>query len=906
MREMKFISTICLLLMGTILALSGIIFSPESAHAATSYLACCATNTLTNSATWKLVDATSYNETENSNLALTASYVPASPSSAGYIPAAGNYDGIGVKVYSRSASAVAQTFSVTLYKITAPAGAVAGTEITIKVTDLPLCAGGEVGWVFFRWASPVALDGTSSYIVQAKTSATTMVNLYKVDSGTGNATLWTRYLRTTTAQAPVASDVMIITREYTGSTTGNSYTVTMDQTANTDYGLGTDALTALSIGNGCHLTYDITKSTYLKLSGNLIVYAGGYLDIGTIGSEIPRAYTAVLEFDPVADGGMGLIVRQLGYLNMQGLSRTAANTTYKCKLNTDEAVNSTSLGVDTVTGWLDNDQIAIATTTRTYSQCETGLLNGNAAADTLTVDGFGGAGGGLAYAHTGSTPGFADVILLTRNIKFRAATSSLVTYLNCKTTSTVDIDWVEFYWTGQNTAAQKSIEVETTTGSFSMQYCSIHDTEDYGFCTTGTSTNNIVFSNNVLYNTCTATIYPVYVVATSGTAITLDNNVVMLSATGSNVGFYILDAGLVFTNNTVSGINGVGINDGEAAAVTGTFSGNTAYGNASYGAQFNSADINSTFATLTCWRNNARGLYISASLKNCIFSNFVGFGNTTSNIYIASGADITFTSPICSSETAYTTTNGLETVSPSQIDRLKVTSGSFGVVATGKIAHTNDINIGANTSLTMLLTDTYLASGVEVLGNTGLIGNSYVKSDNNDNAGNKDRTWTPWGSEENEVTIFKTAAPSFEQTPASAATAMTSDPWLIPCDAAEAVTVTIWVRWDSSNTPGTLPSVALSGEGSAPATDTSTQTTTNWCQLSVTTTPATKGFLVLTPSCLKSSSATLVYWDDIATTYANGGSKSLGGMDYWYQALPKYLAYAIATLQRTWGTIVGM
>lgn len=902
-----------LIVFGTICG--AVVITPTPAYAATAYLAAKANGNLTSLNTWYLIWLASYLDSEANNTAIPTG--GAWGRTANIAGAAVTCDGIGVKVALRAASP-SGTISVRLYNVTGGA-AVAGTTVTINATDIPSCVSAttnECGWVFFKWSSPVLLVAGVNYAVEvSQSSGTAQINLFR-DATASN---WSRYIRTTTSQAPVASDVMHIQREYTGAGTGTSWTVTMDSTATTDYGSGTDGTVAITIGNGCHLTYGVAGATnyYLKLSGNLIVYNGGYLDIGTVGAEIPRGSTAVLEFDPVADGGMGLTIKDKGYFNAQGLSRTSGKNIWKCKLNTDEAIAQTVLGVDTDTGWLDNDKIGIASTTRTYSQCEGsttsltagGQLNGNAGANTLTVDGFGGAGGGVAYAHSGTSPTQAEVILLTRSINIRGTVSTLVAYVNCKSTSIVDIDWVEFCFLGENTAGKKSIEVETTTGSFSMQYSSIWSTEDWGFCTTGAATNNIVFSNNVMYNVATAVTNPVYVVATSGTTMTINNNVVMYAPLASSVGFNILDVGGAFTNNTVCGINGVGIQFGEANAIVGTFSGNISHSNASYGITLTNSNYNSTFATMTIWRNTGRGLYISSILRNCTISDLVAFGNTTANIYLLYGAKLIFSNPDCDGDSSFATTNGIETLAGTMATDIRITGGNFGVVSGIKVAHTNDINTTTPSYLQMYLFDTVLGSGVECVNYAdNLIEGSFIKSDNNDNLGTTDMTWKRGGYETNEITIFKTAAPSLKQVPSSTTITLTGDSWYIPCDSGDLVTVTIYSRWDAAAAPATKPQVVLDGCGIATSTATNTALTTVWQQLTVSGTPTTKGLLTLTPKSLKAAGATSVYWDDISVTYAAGGSKNLGGLDYWFQALPVYFGKVITAgtnLIRSFGTIIG-
>jgi hypothetical protein len=889
-----------------------IIIIPTPAHAVTSYLAAKADGNLTDNTTWNLIDSAGYLDSEVASTSLIGTYALSSS----FAPGAITCDGIAVKVALRAASPTTQTFTVSLYNSTDSA-AVAGTEVAIKVSDVPSCVSAttnEAGWVFFKWGSPVLLESLHNYKVQAKTSANSMISLFR-DATAGN---WSRYLRTTQTQAPAAGDVMHIQREYTGSTTGTSWTVTMNQTATTDYGVGTDGVfttyPAMTIGNGCHLTYGTSAATnyYLKLSGSLIVYNGGYLDIGTTGTAIPRDSTAVLEFDPVADAGMGLTVQSGAYFNSQGLSRTTGKTIVKTLLNTDEDANQTTLGVNSDTGWLDNDVIGIASTSRTYSECETGSLNGNASSTELTVDGFAGVGGGVAYAHSGTSPTQAEVILLTRNVKIRGATYDLVSYASFKGASEVDIDWTEFSNFGHDLALARSIEITTTTGHCNIQYSSIYNTEQYGIAATGQFNENTVISHNVMYNVSRLTPYTqgIYAVASTGTSITIDDNIIMYIPFAGGTGISCADAGTVFTNNVVCGVNGGGMSFGESNEVVTNFSNNTAHSNASYGIILSQSSYNSSFDNIIVWRNAVRGLRADTNLRNCTIDNLIAFGNGTSNVEITAVSDITFNNPILNGDTSFATLSGFSFQPGASANNIYIIDGNFGTASGIKTTHTYDIAMSGMALVRMFLTNTYLNSNTECRNySTLLINGSFIKSTNNDNAGNKDRVWKPNGYEENEITIYKTDAPSLEQNPESSVNQLIGDPWYIPCDSGDSVTVTIYSRWDSANTPGTNPQVTLEGCGIVADTKTNTAATTEWQQLTLTGTPSSKGFLTLTPKSIKSSSGTVVYWDDITTTYAAGGSKSLGGLDYWYQALPMYFGKVITSannLIESWGTIIGL
>ena len=89
---------------------------------------------------------------------------------------------------------------------------------------------------------------------------------------------------------------------------------------------------------------------------------------GTTGTPMPRDSSGHIDFDSGTNVDFGLVIRNLGTWNIQGQSRTSGKDIDRCKLNTDEAIASTSLGVDTDTGWLDNDEIGVATTTQTAAQ----------------------------------------------------------------------------------------------------------------------------------------------------------------------------------------------------------------------------------------------------------------------------------------------------------------------------------------------------------------------------------------------------------------------------------------------------------------------------------------------------------------------------------------------------------
>lgn len=709
-----------------------------------STLISCATGNFLTAGTWALVDSTSLLDSEAANTALTTSYVE----SAAFTPNAITIDGIAVKLSSRATGTPSNTISVRL----ALAGVtVTGTEVTINVSDLDPCLSGatvtanEGGWYLFKFVAPVLLVISTAYTVSAKLSATTTaVNLYR-DATAAN---WSRMLRTTTTQAPVAGNTLHVLGEHTGAGAGNTLTVTQNNIDTTDYGPGGAAGTVgLTIGKRGILTSGITAATNynLRLSGDLIVYSGAQLDMGTVANPIPVASTTSwLEFDCVADGDFGLIIRNGCTYIHQGQPRTVGKAISWCLLNTNEAVNSTVLGVDTDTGWLDNDVIVVASTSRTYTECEKGTMNGNASATELTVDGFAGTGGGVAYAHSGTSPTQAEVGNLTRNTGVRSTSSTIMSYINIKPTATVDIDWAEFYWLGENATSKRGITIETTTGSVNIQYSSIHDCEDAGVYLTGT--DYVIFSENVLWN-CDSIIIgngALYISSAATNTNTFDHNLFLFSP--SNVGVRNVSGAITFTNNHIAGIqsgnqansSGGFIQGSTFANVTGIFTNNIVHSCAGVGLASSSSSGVSPFSSgifsgFTVWRCNNVGISATYHFGNITLNNLIAFGNNGSNMALGTAnVNTILQNIILNGDSSFSTTTGLSIPASYAFVDIVLENCNFGTASGIKTTHTQDILVGANAFVNATLINTILASTSEISGMTGTIPNSYIGSQKHD------------------------------------------------------------------------------------------------------------------------------------------------------------------------------
>lgn len=128
-----------------------------------------------------------------------------------------------------------------------------------------------------------------------------------------------------------------------------SFTITMDDTANTDYGSGatSTATPALSISNGGVMNSGTSASTTYthKLSGNLVIYYNGEFNVASSGSRMPTTSSFTLTFDCVTNVDFGMYLKSGGKCSFYGASKTRWTL-----LTADAAVAATTLTVADTTG----------------------------------------------------------------------------------------------------------------------------------------------------------------------------------------------------------------------------------------------------------------------------------------------------------------------------------------------------------------------------------------------------------------------------------------------------------------------------------------------------------------------------------------------------------------------------
>ena len=148
---------------------------------------------------------------------------------------------------------------------------------------------------------------------------------------------------------------------------------------------------------------------------------------------------------------------------------------------TAASIPDTTFNVDTDTGWLAGDVVAVAATTRTNLETTLYPLNANAGASSFTSALFQNNvqqnASAFSYTTSGTSPTQAEIGLLTRNVKIRATTATFGTFFYCAALATVTVSWAEFYRVGGTGVGKRGIEFDTgaTANPKSFTYCSMHD-----------------------------------------------------------------------------------------------------------------------------------------------------------------------------------------------------------------------------------------------------------------------------------------------------------------------------------------------------------------------------------------------------------------------------------------------
>lgn len=724
-------------------------------------------------------------------------------------------------------------------------GTTATREVTVNAADLD----DDDSTHFFKLGSTLTCDGGADYKVGFKGSSAANSRLYR-DGTAGN---WFRVPRVTAEAAPGAADLLYVNGELTGQGTGNSFVVTMNNTAATTFGT-VAATSSVGVGVRGTMTWGTAAATayLLKVAGLVNIFGGGTWNQGTSGTPVPSGSTATLSFDLTGNVDSGLVVENGGTFVAQGATKTTVSTL----LNTDEAAASTVIGVASTAGWAVSDVIGIASTTRTFSQYEslTVLTVDSATQFTSTA--------GLVNAHSGTSPTQAEAINLTRNVVITGESATLQGYVNVKATASFTAAYTEFTFLGSNTAAKRGIDTATTSGTFSLSFCSLHDFRVAG--SIGIQQNAAISGTFIVDNTVFYRILNLFInfgSAHSGGSFTNNTMVGTDAGSGAN-GCALINGGpgFTFTGNTLTSCNDSGLLFTPIATVPTSFSTFTSHSHSSIGLRINPTTVvpDLIMSNLTIWRNTLYGIQFESTgylVRNTI-TTVVLFGNTTNNIFLRDSIiliDNIWDGWTVSGDTTFATAGGLSynAGQGNSVVNHRIRNSTFGVVSGIKTAHTaQDYAVPGSTVQEFLFENCSLASATPISTPSNLIGTGYLAHQKWAQTAASHRTYFQYGTVQYDATTVRAALPSQRVTPNNASNKIASGPWKVGAASGATVIASVWVRkstvadscganYNGNELRLVLEANPAAGIAANVVGDTSTVAVGNWENLTFTTAAVT-------------------------------------------------------------------
>jgi hypothetical protein len=818
---------------------------------------------------WAVCDTPSGLDADGSGTAVSTT----PQDSSAFVPSAGTVDAVLLKLLVRTITPAAQQLIVVLRNVTTATNV---ATVTVNVSDLPVTEGGAYlaagGWMQFVLPAPVTPNGTDQYLIRLSVSAASS-GLQFYYSGT--AANWARYLRTTATRAPAAGDQFIIAAEKTAPGVAVARAVTMDNATTTQFGTTTGLSTAnvnnagMCVCQGGTLTWANGAGTNycLRMAGSCVIYGGGTMTMGIVGAEIPRTSTAILEFVTVLVGDSGLDVRRGGVYRAAGQSRTAGKDVVWTLLTANVAAGQPNATVLDDTGWLAGDVFGVAPTTQTYNEAEMRTLASNAGPTSLVATTNYGA------AHGGTNEVVAEVGLLTRNVKVRAAGAAVSqgTYVFSDGGAVFDARWVEFFNMGANavnrfgfvspvgTASGGSVELRSCAfWQFDNMYCLYFNASDSEFYT---------LDRNVIYRTAPgyATLWVSAPATTAGKNWAITNNII---PKGPGVGMDLGNLRGALNGNRVAGCAGLGIRVGSngypapanvSAYNLAAFHSNHVHsciGGLTTSGIFDGGSFGTPllpFATL--WRNGSAGwshsdTTDSFTLRGTTVYGLKAWGNAGGNISPSSGwLDVTLRNCELSGDTAFAVSYGFSGVSAGYSHLgVRWENCRFGVAGSGKAAHTvADIKGVGATQQRHTFVD--CVSGSVLLFNqdgTSPLGSEFREMRRNGVAGAHRTTLSKRGVRQRNTAIKHGTEPDSEQlTPSYLYAQLPSAPRRVAVRAGTTVTVSVWVLKDAAYSDPATPTLVLKSNPALGVDDDLTLMALNvaavnvWTQLSGTTPAAT-------------------------------------------------------------------
>lgn len=778
------------------------------------------------SASWKVVDTTSYLYSEAGSTATTTSYV----ASANFAPGAITVEGILLRVKGTTTSPTG-TFSVQLWNSTSLAQV---AVVTCNATDIinndTAYAG---GWCYFKFAAPQTLLAATNYQVRVLSSVAGTVTVYR-NATAGN---WSRGLVTSTTASLGASDDIIICGDITAAATTTVNTITFDNTAATSYGL-------IEVGAYGKILGQNSASTAYKLAvndtKNFIVSHNGIVEFSSTGTRLPSTSSFVFTVTSSTAVNTAIIIRSYGTFRAYGVARTR-----KAKLAADASAGATSLTTNISTGWLNGDTIGLATTSNSGSGNETKNLSANASGTTLTIAALAGSHGGNA-----TTGVQADIINLTSNFQIYGTSTVNTYYIIAYNKATVDCDNVEFRYLGAGVAEKRGIDlqIQAPTGSANLKDCVFRDfyaSFSYGVAITNFN-GGVTIDGCVGYGTPLAYIYVSKPIVPQGYYLTIQN-CCFIGQGSTTLGMLHIDtlsasnattAVLINISNHISAGGYVGYNSG--GVLVGTISGITTYLMNSYGIQISNfinttatGTTSLTYSNIVSWRNTQNilltswqygaGVHIPA--KNIILDTVTCFGsiNNGTNIGFEYGSeDIQVKNGSFQAGLSLVATSGIGFGANGTIRGLIFDNCSFGTVQTHSVSDIGGGN-GLSTifSVDALFRNCSFGSSTLLSSQSRMTPTSSLKFQRFGAVAGTHRVIKRDGTISNDSAIYDSASVSQRLTPNSASYKLSSSSFQVAVASGTTATISIKVRksvvGDGTAYNGNQPRLILKANPSAHA-----------------------------------------------------------------------------------------
>lgn len=668
-------------------------------------------------------------------------------------------------------------------------------------------------------------------------------------NGTGGGN-WSAGASWTGAAVPIEGDTVIIQ---------NGDTITIDQNIT----IGADSATAaidVASGGKIEVLHTVAANYTLTCKGDLKTSVGGDIEFGTVANPIPanRTFTVKLNYSAaLAEGKYGFINN--GNIILQGASKTPHTL-----LTSDLSATGTVWTVGDTTGWEVSDKVAIASTSRTYSEHEQEVIQTVDSGTQITCV------AGVTNAHSGTSPTQAEVINLTRNIVITSYNTSYRGYVQCVVGSTQNIDYVEFYMLGYNAANKHGVEIQTTAvDATNFSYCSVWGQAASNYPFYMSLAQNAIVDNCVIYNTNEE--FYVYV----GVNNTITNNIIMGI---TDHGIYIRRFNNTINNNTVTSCSSYGWYFYYASNEITSIDGNVSHSNGNRGFSFSTCSGTGIISNTVSWRNNSRGMYTYESLFT--LNDFTAFGNNGGNLEMSQTL-LKGKEWILNGDTTYSTTYGL-LLNGKCIFPIPIIDCNFGTASGIKTTHsTADVYIsGTSTFTQMVLNNSILASATPIRYFYNTLLGSYIQCEDLGQVTYADKAWYRNGIVVRDGTTYKygSYATRFDYQYNNAE-------WLdydiyIPVKNGEQIVASAWLRKNASYTDANRPKLTISGQGITKDSDQMSDVTDTWERVTVTGTPTRTGLAKLTISTYLVNAGASAWADFQKTDILSGVLNTIEG-DFW-------------------------